>query len=106
MTFGSTSTIVVLTRRFKGNPHLISFYGSILFKENPLHLGLLFEYFDDRTLAEEIFNPGRSPPTHPDGFLRAKTIGLHILSGLTALHDKKVHHGRLSSETIVVWFVE
>lgn len=93
---------LLLTRRFKGNPHLISFYGSVILNNSPLQLGLLFEYFDGRTLADEIFHPSRMLSTHPDGVLRAKTIALHILSGLIALHNKQVRHGRLSTETIVV----
>ena len=70
-------------------------------EQDPLKLGLAFEWCDGGTLADEI--QGSAPARNSKGFGRAKQILCEILLGLTFLHGKQLVHRDVKPENILVF---
>lgn len=89
------------SRHFQ-HPSLVAFYGSVIITNEPLQLGLLYEWCGGGTLSDEIFSSKRILPTKKEGFITARQMGLEILDGLRYLHGRGMMHRDLKPENILL----
>ena len=83
------------------NDHVVKFFGLVQMEQNPLKLGLAFEWCDGGTLADKI--PSSVPARVSNGFGGAKKILCEILLGLAFLHEKELVHRDIKPENILVF---
>ena len=82
--------------------NIVKFYGSVQISENPLKVGLLYEWCR-RTLVDVIANEKLEPPHCTlTGFKETRFLALGILNGIRYLHQNAIIHRDLKPENILV----
>ena len=94
--------LLYLCRQFKSCRNLVKFLGSVRTSEEPLELGLLFEWCGGGNLAEMISDGNGFPPHNTKGFAEGKRIVREMLLGIAFLHSKGIVHKDLKPENIMV----